>query len=64
MSERIMRTLDVDGHDVTIIEDLEEDGPVYLLALDDAVINADAPLPTIPSDHDIAEVVRRWLTSS
>jgi hypothetical protein len=61
VSERILRTLDVDGHDIAIIEDLEEDGPVYLLAVDDAVINADAPLPTIPSDRDIARAVRRWL---
>lgn len=57
---RVVRTLQVDGHEVVVLESMEEEGSSFLLAVDDQVINADAPLPDVPSDREICAAVARW----
>ncbi|HEX6237252.1 MAG TPA: hypothetical protein VFZ68_08660 [Acidimicrobiales bacterium] len=57
---RMVRTLRVDGHEVAVIESMEEEGSSFLLVVDDQVINADAPLPDVPSDREICAAVARW----
>jgi hypothetical protein len=58
--ERIVRTLRVDGHEVAVIEMIEEDASSFVLCVDESVINADAPLPAAPSDADICATVLHW----
>ena len=50
--ERIVRTLEMDGHVIAVIESLEEEGSLFTLWVDNVVINADAPLASVPSDED------------
>lgn len=64
MSERVVRTLDVDGHEVSVVEDMEEEGAVYVIAIDEAVLNPEAPLAEMPTDEQVVTIARRWLTSS
>lgn len=62
--ERVLRTLDVDGHAVDVVEMVDEDEAWLLLAVDDAVINADAPLSTGANDDEIRAAVRFWAQRS
>ena len=57
--ERVVRTLRVDGHEVAIVESIEEDGSSIRLVVDDQVINPDAPLAGPPSDREICAAVAR-----
>jgi hypothetical protein len=58
--QRVVRTLRVDGHEVAIVESMEEEGSAFLLVVDDEVINADALLAEPPSDREVCAVVARW----
>lgn len=58
--ERVVRTLRVDGHEVAIIESMEEEGSGFLLVVDDETINRDAPLAVPPSDREVCAAVARW----
>lgn len=58
--ERIVRTLRVDGHEVAVIEMMDEDEVLFVISVDDVVINADGPLPRAPNDRELCEAVRRW----
>lgn len=58
--ERIVRTLAVNGYEVAVVEDLEEDGSSFVLSVDNSVINADSPLASIPSDYEICAAVLSW----
>jgi hypothetical protein len=58
--ERVVRTLRVDGHEVAIVESMEEEGSSFLLVVDDEVINADAPLAGPPSDREVCAAVAFW----
>lgn len=55
--ERIVRTLRVDGHNASVVESMDEDGPSFLLVVDGVVANADAALARIPSDTEIRAAV-------
>ena len=57
---RVVRTLRVDGHEVAIIESMEEDGPGFLLVVDDEAINPDAPSAVLPTDREVCTAVARW----
>jgi hypothetical protein len=41
--ERILRQQRVDGHEVTVVEVMEDEGPSFLLVADEVVVNSDAP---------------------
>jgi hypothetical protein len=58
--ERVVRTLRVDGHEVAIVESMEEEGSSFLLVVDDEVINADAALAGPPSDREVCAAVALW----
>jgi hypothetical protein len=58
--ERVVRTLRVDGHEVAIVESMEEEGSAFKLVVDDEVINPDALLAGLPSDRDVCAAVARW----
>ena len=47
--ERVLRTLDLDGHTADVVEMVDESDAWLLLAVGDAVINADVPLSTEPT---------------
>lgn len=51
--QRIVRTLDLDGHHAAVVEDVDEDGSTFLVSVDGTIVNADAPLPHIPSDGEV-----------
>ncbi len=57
---RIARRLAVDGHDVAVLESLEEEGPSFLVSVDGVVVNPDAPLAGVPVDAAIRAAVRAW----
>jgi hypothetical protein len=50
----------VDGHEVTVVEVMEDEGPSFLLVADEVVVNSDAPLPVAPREADVRDVYRRW----
>jgi hypothetical protein len=50
----------VDGHEVTVVEVMEDEGPSFLLVADEVVVNSDAPLPVAPTEADVRDVYRRW----
>lgn len=62
--ERVLRTMEVDGHTVGVVEMVDETDAWLLLAVDDAVINADAPLSTGASDDEIRAAIRSWAQRS
>ena len=55
--ERTIRTLEVDSHHVAVVETFEEEGSSYLIYLDGAIVNPDAPLTDAPSDDQIRDYV-------
>lgn len=57
--ERVLRTLRVDGHVVDVVEVMDEEGPAYLLRVDDTVFD-EAPVPSEPTDAQIAAALNRW----
>jgi hypothetical protein len=59
--ERVIRHQQVDGHRVSLVEVLEENGPSYLLVADDEVVlNGDDPLLTAPTMVEVRDLYRRW----
>ncbi len=59
--ERVVRTLRVDGHEVAVIESMEEEGAGYLLVVDEETINPDATLAGPPTDAEVCAAVARWV---
>lgn len=57
--ERVLRTLRVDGHEVAVVEVMDEEGPAYLLRIDERVVD-EAPIPSPPTDAQISAAVDRW----
>lgn len=62
--ERVLRTMEVDGHTIDVVEMVDEDEAWLLLAVDEVVINDDAPLPTGADDDDVRDAVRLWAQRS
>lgn len=58
--ERALRTLEIDGHTVEVIEMVDDDGEWIVLAVEGTVINEDEPLPTDAEDDDIRVAFQRW----
>ena len=57
--ERTIRTLEVDSHHVAVVETVEEEGSLYLIYLDGAIVNSEAPLTDVPSDDQIRGYLAR-----
>ena len=62
--ERVLRTMEVDGHTVGVVEMVDENEAWLLLAVDDAVVNAYAPLSTGAGDDEIRAAIRSWAQRS
>lgn len=59
--ERVIRHQRVDGHRVSVVELLDDEGPAYLLVVDDdMVLNEGDPLPTAPDTVAVSDLYRRW----
>lgn len=57
--DRIIEERTVDAYQVTIIEELMDEGTGYAVVVDEVRINEDEPLDHLPSDEEIAELLRR-----
>lgn len=51
----------IDGHDVEVVEVLDEDGCWFEVLVDGAVVPIDDPLGAAPGPDSVAVLVRGWL---
>lgn len=61
--ERVVRTLQLDGHDVAVVERVDDTGTSYVLLVDDVVVDTDLPWSGVPDDRTIEHAVRVARTS-
>jgi len=59
--ERIVATYKLEGHEVNVIEMVDEDIAWYQLVVDNTVLPSDVQPPHIPSEREALDLLRRWL---
>lgn len=59
--ERVLRTIEVDGHTVEVVEMVDDEREWIVLVVDEVVINEDSPLPTDADEDDIRAAVHSWI---
>lgn len=56
--ERLVRTVQVDGHAVAVVERVDDASTSYVLLVDDVVVDDDLPLPGVPDDRVLERLAR------
>ncbi len=56
--ERVVRTLELDGHVVAVVERVDDTGSSYVLLVDREVVDADLDVTGVPDDRVIERAVR------
>ena len=58
---RRVASYEIDGHEVDVVEVLDEEGSWFEVLVDGVVVPSDDPLGAAPGPDSVAEVVREWL---
>lgn len=62
--ERIIATYRVHGHEIDVVEMVDEDGARFELAIDGAILPDGDSFTAVPSEAVALDVLRRWRASA
>ena len=62
--ERIVATYGTPGHEIHIVEEVDEDATWYRLVVRNVVINGSQPLSHVPSEDEARAILQQWADST
>jgi hypothetical protein len=62
--ERIVATYGPPGHEIHVVEEVDEDVTTYRLVVRNIVINGTQPLSHVPSENEARAILEHWVERS